>query len=102
MEKTEEELRKLQGVIQGYINLLQRYGLPPELAKLVTELERLIFLFNSLRRAILAYKAVSALVSAGGLAAIATGGGVLAVAEVGLFGGMLLMDMLNEVDIRRD
>lgn len=88
--KADAELRRMQGVFQGYLGLLQQLDLPPASKQTIKQLQNLIRVFDSARKAALAFQAAR-------LAA----GDPLAWAQAGLMMGTLAMDIGNTVEIRR-
>lgn len=79
--KIESEIRRLQGIVQGYEALLIRVGLPAKAAELVRQMQEITQAFNSARRAIAAYQAAKA-----------AAGDPVAVAQFALIAATFAMD----------
>jgi len=88
--ETEAEIRKLQGLVQGYTSLLLRCGLPAEAAALLRQVQQIEQAFNSARRAALAFQA-----------ARMAAGDPLAWAQFGLQAGLFVADVFDVVEARR-
>ena len=90
VEATMAEVRKLQGLIQGYLGLLHRLNLPEDTAALISQMQQIVQAANSARRALLALQA-----------ARMAAGDPLAWAQFGLQAGLFAVDVFDVVEARR-
>lgn len=85
VDKANAELRKIQGILQGYLGLLHRLGLPEEIDAIITNLQHLIQIVNAARRALIALQALR-------MAA----GDPIAWAQFGLMAGTFAVDISEQ------
>ena len=86
VDKVEAEIRRVQGILQGYLGLLHRLGLPEEADAIITRLQSLMQAINSLRRALIALQTLRMAM-----------GDPLAWAQFGLMAGTFAMDISDQM-----
>jgi len=58
VEQSETQIRKVQTIVYGYLGILRRMGLPPEVDAMIAKMQQVVMIANQARLALLALQAV--------------------------------------------